>query len=109
MLLKEKLVIIYKNNIKFSPSFSEEFKQIIKDVSKISIPLSQKIISEFYSKLFYLKIYPKMYPIIKNISDRQVRKIVIQKYVILYFYEKNQICILNMFSQKVNYYNLIKI
>ena len=109
MLLKEKLVITYKNNIKFSPSFSEEFKQIIKDVSKISIPLSQKIISEFYSKLFYLKIYPKMYPIIKNINDRQVRKIVIQKYVILYSYEKNQICILNMFPQKVNYYNLIKI
>lgn len=109
MLLKEKWIIIYKNNIKFSPSFSEEFKQIIKDVSKISIPLSQKIINEFYSKLFYLKIYPKMYPKIKNINDRQVRKIVIQKYVILYFYEKNQIYILNIFPQKIDYYNLIKI
>lgn len=103
------MVITYKNNIKFSPSFSEEFKQIIKDVSKISIPLSQKIISEFYSKLFYFKIYPKMYPIIKNINDRQVRKIGIQKYVILYSYEKNQICILNIFPQRANYYNLIKI
>lgn len=50
-----------------------------------------------------------MYPVIKNINHKQVRKIVIQKHVILYFNEKNQICILNMFPQKINYFNLIKI
>ena len=50
-----------------------------------------------------------MYQVIKNINQIDVRKIIIDKYVVLYFIFGQTIYIINMFPQKVNYINLIKI
>lgn len=97
----------YKVNIVFS--CLEDLDQYVKNTSKYSISLSQKIKDEFYSKIPNLQEYPKMYPIFKIIDNVKIRKIVIKKYVILYSINNNNINILNIYPQKFNYINLVKI
>lgn len=48
-----------------------------------------------------------MYQTIKIINQKEIRKIVIKKYVILYSINNNNI--LNIYPQKSNYINLAKI
>ncbi len=50
-----------------------------------------------------------MYQTIKIINQKEIRKIVISKYVILYSINNNIINILNRYPQKSNYINLVKI
>ena len=50
-----------------------------------------------------------MYQIVKKTDKIEIRKITIQKYVVLYFILKNSVYIVNIFSQRANYINLIKI
>ena len=50
-----------------------------------------------------------MYQTIKIINQKEIRKIVISKYVILYSINNNIINILNIYPQKSNYINLVKI
>ncbi len=96
-----------RNRVIIFPSFSENFYQIIKNISEYSIPLSQKNRKELYSKISYIKKYPRMYQTIKIINQKEIRKIVIKKYVILYSINDNNI--LNIYPQKSNYINLAKI
>ena len=98
-----------RNKVIIFPSFSENFYQIIKNISEYSIPLSQKNRKELYSKISYIKKYPRMYQTIKIINQKEIRKIVIKKYVILYSINNNNINILNIYPQKFNYINLVKI
>lgn len=97
----------YKVNI--ISSCLEDLNQYVENTSKYSISLSQKIKDEFYSKIPNLKEYPKMYPVFKIIDNVKIRKIVIRKYVVLYTLNNKQITILNIYLQKSNYINLIKI
>ena len=97
----------YKVNIVFS--CLEDLDQYVKNTSKYSISLSQKIRKELYSKISYIKKYPRMYQTIKIINQKEIRKIVIKKYVILYSINNNNINILNIYPQKFNYINLVKI
>ena len=96
-----------RNRVIIFPSFSENFYQIIKNISEYSIPLSQKNRKELYSKISYIKKYPRMYQTIKIINQKEIRKIVIKKYVILYSINDNNI--LNIYPQKSNYIHLAKI
>ncbi len=98
-----------KNKLIISPSFSEDFYQIIENVSNYSIPLSQRIKKELRLKILYLQEYPRMYQVIKIINQKEIRKIIISKYVILYSINNNNINILNIYPQKFNYINLVKI
>lgn len=50
-----------------------------------------------------------MYQTVKIIHNIQIRKMIIQKYVILYFNHKQNIYIIHIFPQKVNYINHIEI
>ena len=87
----------------------ESLKEITTDVSRISIKLADKIQYEFNSKISNLEKFPKMYQVIKIINQIEVRKIVIEKYIVVYFISGKNVYIVNMFPQKVNYYKLIKI
>lgn len=95
--------------VNITSSCIKDLDQYIKDTSIYSISLSQKIKKEFYSKIPYLQEYPKMYQVIKIINQKEIRKIVIKNYVILYSINNNIINILNIYPQKSNYINLIKI
>lgn len=82
---------------------------IVNDLSKISINFTKKFGTEFYSKISNLELFPEMYQVIKIINNVEIRKIIIEKYVLLYFILKDTIYIINIFFQKVNYINLIEI
>lgn len=97
----------YKVNI--ISSCLENLDHYVENTSKYSISLSQKIKDEFYSKIPNLQVYPKMYPVLKIIDNIKVRKIVIKNYVILYSINRKEITILNIYPQKSNYINLVKI
>lgn len=88
-----------RNKVIILPSFSEDFHQIIENISEYSIPLSKKLRKELYSKISYIKQYPRMYQTIKIINQKEIRKIVISKYVILYSINNNIINILNIYPQ----------
>lgn len=98
-----------KNKVIISPSFPEDFYQTIDNISNYSIPLSQRIKKELRLKISYLHEYPRMYQVIKIINKKEIRKIVIKKIVILYSINNNIVNILNIYPQKSNYINLIKI
>lgn len=100
---------MYKNNIEISTSSICDLKEILENISNFSGSMPIKIRQEFSSKVSNLEKHPKMYPIIKIVKNREIRKIIIQKYVILYSIDNKQINILNMFPQKANYMNLIKV
>lgn len=54
--------------------------------------------NEVFQKLAYLKIFPKMYP---KLSEKSIyRKIIIKKYIILYFIINNTIYINDIIHQK---------
>lgn len=99
----------FNYKINFSSSCPKDLDEYVKNASKYSIQLSRKIKEEFYSKISYLQEYPRMYQTIKIINQKEIRKIVISKYVILYSINNNIINILNVYPQKSNYINLIKI
>lgn len=98
-----------KTKVIYTPSFLEDFYNTLYNISKYSTPLSQKIKEKFYSKISYLQEYPRMYQVIKIINQKEIRKIIISKYVILYSINNNIVNILNIYPQKSNYINLIKI
>ena len=100
--------MLYDKKVHINFSCVEDLNQILKDVSKVSVTLPNKILKEFYSKISNLEKFPKMYQVIKIINQIEVRKIVIEKYIVVYFISGKNIYIVNMFPQKVNYYNLIK-
>lgn len=87
----------------------EDLNYITENISKVSILMSKKIKEDFYLKISFLQEYPKMYQIIKTINKIKIRKIIIQKFIILYFINKKQIYVLNIYPQKSNYIDLIKI
>ena len=101
--------MLFNYKINITSSCFEDLEQYIKSTSKYSISLAQKIKEEFYSKIPNLQQYPRMYQTIKIINSKEIRKIVIKKYVILYSIDENYINILNIYPQKSNYINLIKI
>lgn len=101
--------MLIRNKVITSPSFPEDFYQTVENISNYSILLSQKIKKELPLKISYLQEYPRMYQIIKIINQKEIRKIVISKYVILYSINNNIINILNIYPQKSNYINLVKI
>lgn len=101
--------MLIKSKVIYTPSFLEDFYNTINNTSKYSTSLSQKIKKEFYSKISYLQEYPKMYQVIKIINKKEIRKFVIKKYVVLYSINNNIVNILNIYPQKSNYINLIKI
>lgn len=78
-------------------------------MSEVSIDFAKKFRNEFYSKISNLELFPEMYQIVKKTDKIEIRKITIQKYVVLYFILKNSVYIVNIFSQRANYINLIKI
>ena len=87
----------------------EDLNYIAENISKVSILMSKKIKEDFYLKISFLQEYPKMYQIVKTINKIKIRKIIIQKFIILYFINKKQIYVLNIHPQKSNYIDLIKI
>lgn len=87
----------------------EDLNYITENISKVSILMSKKIKEDFYLKISFLQEYPKMYQIVKTINKIKIRKIIIQKFIILYFINKKQIYVLNIYQQKSNYIDLIKI
>mgnify|MGYP004639692719 FL=1 len=87
----------------------EDLNYITENISKVSIFMSKKIKEDFYLKISFLQEYPKMYQIVKTINKIKIRKIIIQKFIILYFINKKQIYVLNIYPQKSNYIDLIKI
>ncbi len=101
--------MLFNYKVDIISSCLEDLEQYVENTSKYSISLSQKIKDEFYSKIPNLQEYPQMYPVFKIIDNVKIRKIVIQKYVILYTLNNKQITILNIYPQKSNYINLIKI
>lgn len=101
--------MLYKKKVHINFSCIEDLNQILNDSSKISNSLPNKILKEFQFKISNLEKFPKMYQVIKTINKIEVRKIVIYKYVVVYFISGKTIYIVNMFPQKANYYNLIKI
>lgn len=98
--------MLYKKNIHINFSCACDLNQILKENTKF---LSRKILKEFYSKIINLEKFLKMYPIIKVINQIEIRKIVINSYVIIYFISKKDIYIINIYPQKSNYFNLIKV
>ncbi len=101
--------MLFKYKINIISSCLEDLDYYVENTSKYSISLSQKIKNEFYSKIPNLQEYPKMYPVFKIIDNIKIRKIVIRKYVILYTLSNKKITVLNIYPQKSNYINLIKI
>lgn len=101
--------MLYKYRVTITSSCLEDLDQYVKNTFKYSVSLSQKIKKEFYSKISYLQVYPKIYQIIKIINQKEIRKIVIKKYVVLYSINNNIVNILNIYPQKSNYIGLLKI
>lgn len=91
--------MLFNYKIDFSSSCLEDLDEYVKSASKHSIQLSRKIKEEFYSKISYLQEYPKMYQVIKIINQKEIRKIIIKNYVILYSINNKNINILNIYPQ----------
>lgn len=79
------------------------------DLARISNYLShtklKKIKKEIREKYYNLNNMPRMYPRLyyeKN-TESDYRKILIEKYIIIYKIQKNQITILRIVSEKENY------
>lgn len=61
----------------------------------------EKIKREMHKKLILLKENPQLYQ--RTELDKQIRRFFIQKYVIFYKVEKNEIELLRILHQKSNY------
>jgi len=90
------------NKILYLKKFIQKIKSIYIQKSKYSINSYKQLQEEFINKMNVIKMFPKAYPICNN---NCYRKISINKYIILYSYNKNIINIKDIIHQKSKYLN----
>lgn len=80
----------------------KKIKSIYVKRGKYSLKLYKEMRKELTDKMNIIKMFPKAYPILSN-SD--FRKIPIDKYIILYSFNKNIINIKDIIHQRSKYFN----
>lgn len=81
--------------------YRQDIKKIRKSLKSLYISSYEKIKNEIHKKLILLKENPQLYQ--RTELDKQIRRFFIQKYVIFYRIEKNEIELLRILHQKLNY------
>ncbi len=80
----------------------EDLVRISKSSSKSKFRKLKKILKEKYENLSKMpRMYPRLY--YEKNTEADYRKIVFEKYIIIYKIQKNQITILRIVSEKENY------
>ena len=90
-----------KYNIKYMPNFKRNFNNIL-----YSIFRKKELYIKFKIKLESIKLFPNMY---SKINNSNIRKFLIDEYIILYQISNNTINILNIIPKKSKYFNKWKI
>lgn len=108
------MAILYINyQISWSRTFQNQLSNILFYIdSTLQNPISSK---EFYPKIINslenIKIFPRLYPKIKSKKylEKELRKLVIDKYVIIYEVDDlhEKINLLHIFHSSQNYLNLL--
>ena len=86
-----------KYNIKYTPNFKRNFNNILYYVSH-----KKEFYSKFKIKLESIKLFPNMY---SKIINSNIRKFLIDEYIVLYQISKNTINVLNIIPKKSKYFN----
>lgn len=81
--------------------YRKDIKKIRKSLKSLYISSYEKIKNEIYKKLILLKENPQLYQ--RTEINKEIRRFFIQKYVIFYRIEKNEIELLRILHQKSNY------
>lgn len=97
--------LLYK--VKYHSVFLKDIEQLRKNVNEKKFI---KFMSQFRLEKEMLKKFPRMYPIIENrkAQDQEYRRIVLEKYIIIYKIVSKNIIFLKIFHEKTNYINQIK-
>ncbi len=91
-----------KYKIKIHNNFLQEFQKIVQDSYNLSLNI-KKFYKILVEKLLYLQIFPYMYP--KLIQNQIYRKIIVQKYIILYIVRGNKIILKHIIHYQSNFFN----
>lgn len=86
-----------KYNIIYMPNFKRNFNNIL-----YSIHYKSKLYNKFKIKLESIKLFPNMY---SKINNSNVRKFLVDEYIVLYQISNNTIIILNIIPKKSKYFN----
>ena len=84
-------------NIKYMPNFKRNFNNILYSISH-----KKELYNKFKLKLNSIKLFPNMY---SKINNSNIRKFLIDDYIILYQVSSNTINILNIIPKKSKYFN----
>lgn len=81
--------------------YRKDIEKIRKSINLLYKSSYEKLKREMHKKLILLKENPQLYQ--RTELDKQIRRFFIQKYVIFYKFEKNEIELLRILHQKSNY------
>lgn len=81
--------------------YRQDIKKIRKSLKLLNISSYEKIKNKIHKKIILLKEKPQLYQ--RTEINKEIRRFFIQKYVIFYRIEKNEIELLRILHQKSNY------
>lgn len=81
--------------------YRKDIKKIRKSINSLYQSSYERLKNEMCKKLILLKENPQLYQ--RTELDKQIRRFFIQKYVIFYRIEKDEIELLRILHQKSNY------
>ena len=92
-------------------NFENEFNNILNYIHFILKEpyIAVKLYNKIINKLFSLNIFPERYPLLLNYENSNIRKLLIDNFIIVYKIDNQfkQIFILHIFHNNQNYLNLI--
>lgn len=90
-----------KYKLQFTSKSNSDYYNMLENSAYISLNYYKKISSEFRAKVKNLLEYPYIYQIVQN--KKQLRKMTIFNYILLYKVHNNTVIICRIFSNKINY------
>ena len=96
---------------KFSKIATEDLRKITDYISYVLLnpSASEKLVYEFFDALERISLFPLSCSLVQNklIKEQGLRKLIVQKYILFYKFEENEIRVVRILYGMRNYSNLL--
>ena len=100
-----------KYSYKFSKIATEDLRKITDYISYVLLnpSASEKLVYEFLDALERISLFPLSCSLVQNelIKEQGLRKLIVQKYILFYKFEENEIRVVRILYGMRNYSNLL--